>query len=422
MNSKIKWISISAFLIAAVIISAVIVNSFISKQNVKDEYRAKVEELLKETVKVFKEIRGFSLEGIEVEVVTISWTKENWGKAYAEADKENILREEKIYKALFMIPEDASLYEAEVEWSGMIAAAVWQDKIYVVKEYFNPSDKFNAERTLIHEITHLMQSNYFSIPDIPTFDGEKAKSALIEGDACLMEEAYTNKTKESSFTMEIANGKPSTMSYEKLWLNKISATLPESISRLYYFPYEYGLKFVKALFAKGGWEAVNQAYNNPPTTTEQIMHPEKYFAKETSNEAEAPLISEKEGWQKIKSERFGEYFVLVMLENWIPKVEAERAAEGWGGDNFTYYEQGNDYLFTWSIAWDSMEDASEFVNSFQEMMGKTGASEVNGNFWHAYGRNLSLIWRGTSTTIVCSTNETAIKEFRHKMETYEFFN
>jgi len=90
MNSKIKWISISAFLIAAVIISAVIVNSFISKQNVKDEYRAKVEELLKETVKVFKEIRGFSLEGIEVEVVTISWAKENWGKAYAEADKENI--------------------------------------------------------------------------------------------------------------------------------------------------------------------------------------------------------------------------------------------------------------------------------------------------------------------------------------------
>lgn len=409
MNLKIKWISISACLLAAIIISAIIISGFISRQNVEDEYRAKVQELLKETIKIFEEIRGFPLEGIEVEVVTISWAKENWGKAYAEANRENILRKERIYKALFMIPENASLYEAEIEWSGMIAAAVWQNKIYVVKEYFNPSDKFNAEKVLIHELTHLMQ-NRLSIPQIPTCDGEKAKSALIEGDACLMEEAYVNKTKENNFIMEITEEKSPMEYYGKLLLNIISASLPDSISRLYYFPYEYGLKFVKALYAEGGWEAVNQAYENPPTTTEQIMHPEKYSVNETSKETKASLIAER-GWQKIKSERFGEHFILVMLENWIPAVEAVEAAEGWGGDNFTYYEQGNDYLFTWNITWDSMEDASEFVTSFRGMMAKTGASEGKLGFWQAYGRSLSLIWMDTSTIIVSSTNETAIKNF-----------
>ncbi|MEM3627453.1 MAG: hypothetical protein QXZ25_05445 [Candidatus Bathyarchaeia archaeon] len=409
MDLKIKWISISACLIAAIILCAIIISGFISRQNVEDEYRAKVQELLRETINIFEEIRGFSLDDIEVEVVTISWAKENWGRAYAEADKENILREERIYKALFMIPENASLYEAEIEWSGMIAAAVWQNKIYVVKEYFNPSDKFNAERTLIHELTHLMQ-NRFSIPEIPTFDGEKAKSALIEGDACLMEEVYLNRTKEISFITKIAEGKSSMEYYGNFLLSIVSAALPDSISRLYYFPYEYGLKFVKALYAKGGWEAVNQAYQNPPTTTEQIMHPEKYLVNETSNEVKAPLIAER-GWQKIKSERFGEHFILVMLENWIPAVEAVRAAEGWGGDNFTYYEQGNDYLFTWNITWDSVEDASEFVTLFRGMMAKTGAKEVEVGFWQAYGRSLSIIWRGASAIIVSSTNETAIKNF-----------
>jgi hypothetical protein len=109
-------------------------------------------------------------------------------------------------------------------------------------------------------LTHHDASKYFSIPEIPTFDGEKAKSALIEGDACLMEEAYTNKTKEKASLMEIANGKSFQQCLMRnFFSSEISATLPDSISRLYYFPYEYGLKFVKALFAEGEWEAVNQS-------------------------------------------------------------------------------------------------------------------------------------------------------------------
>ncbi|MEM2969509.1 MAG: hypothetical protein QXR63_01075 [Candidatus Bathyarchaeia archaeon] len=409
MNLKIKWISISAFLIVAIVVGTIITNGFINKQNAEnDEYRLNVEGLLKETIKVFEEIRGFNLEDVEVEVVTISWAKENWGKAYAEADKEKILREERIYKALFMIPEDASLYEAEVEWSGMIVSAVWQNKIYVVKEYFNPSDKFNAEKTLIHELTHMMQGKYFSMPDIPTFDGEKAKAALTEGDACLMEEVYENKTKEGSLIVGITYGKATKGYYGYLFSSEISASLPDSISRLNYFPYAYGLKFVKTLYAQGGWESVNRAYGNPPTTTEQIMHPEKYFADEASKEVEAPVITE-EGWQRVKSERFGEYFILVMLEKWVPN-EAVKAAEGWGGDNFTYYERGNDYLLTWNITWDSQEDASEFSISFQAMMNKVDAKEEAKNLWQKYDRHLSLTLKENSTLIVISTDKALVQK------------
>jgi hypothetical protein len=410
MNLKIKWVSILACFIAAIVVGAIIINGFISKQNAEnDEYRLNVEGLLKETIKVFEEVRGFPLEDVEVEVVTISWAKENWGKAYAEADKEKILREERIYKALFMIPEDASLYEAKVEWSGMIASAVWQGKIYVVKEYFNLSDKFNAEKTLIHELTHIMQGEYFSIPEIPTFDGEKAKAALTEGDACLMEEAYVNKTKEESLIMGITYKRASKISYRNFFSSEISASLPDSISRLNYFPYEFGLKFVKALYAEGEWETVNRAYGNPPTTTEQIMHPEKYFTNEAGKEVEALVITE-ESWQKMKSERFGEYFILVMLENWIPTTEAVRAADGWGGDNFTYYEQGNDYLFTWNITWDSAADALEFSIAFQTMMSAVGAEEENQNLWEKYDRYISLKWEDTSTIIIGSTNKTLVQK------------
>jgi len=303
-----------------------------------------------------------------------------------------------------MMPENASLYEAKVEWAGAFVAAVWQGKIYVVREYFNPWNSPGAEKTLAHELTHILQEKYFQIKDTPTFDGGKAKSALIEGDACLMEELYYSQYE----TPVLVLGMNSAMPEAEVQLTEVSASISDSISRLNYFPYEYGLKFARALYAKSGWMAVNQAYKDPPTTTEQIMHPEKYFTDEDTQEAKEPSIMEN-GWQKIKDERFGEYFILVMLGSWISWNESEKAAEGWGGDDFNYYERGKDYLLTWNITWDSIEDASEFYISFQEMMNETGA-EKEDQLWQSHGRALSLTLEGTSTLIVSSTNETTVKK------------
>lgn len=398
-------------LVAVVVASTLIVKELISNRHAEnDEYKLCVETVLKDAIKEIKEIRGVDPDQVQVEIVTVSWVRENWGKSYAEADKEGILREERIYKALFMIPENASLYEAKVEWAGITVAAVWQGKIYVVKDYFNPWDRFNAERTLMHELTHILQDKYFHVSDRPTQDGGKARSALIEGDACLMEEVYTNRTKAGDLFVEITNKQSSRVHTEEPLYSEYSASIPDSLSRLNYFPYEYGLKFARTLHAVGGWEAVNQGYENPPLTTEQIMHPKKYFDNETAKKVDEPTITEK-GWQRIKNERFGEYFILVMLGNWITWDEAQRAAEGWGGDNFTYYEQGADYLFTCNIAWDSVEEASEFYASFQEMMTKSGAEEEGKNLWQAHGRYLSLKWEEASTLIVSSTNEVAVKKW-----------
>jgi hypothetical protein len=158
----------------------------------------------------------------------------------------------------------------------------------------------------------------------------------------------------------------------------------------------------------GGWEVVNQAYRNPPVTTEQIIHPNKYFDGETEKKVDEAIMEEK-GWQRVKNERFGEYFILVMLGNGISWDEAQKAAEGWGGDNFTYYEQGGDYLFTWNTSWDSVKEASEFYSSFQQMMIKNGAEKKSENLWEAFGRYLSIRWEEEKILIVGSMNESVIK-------------
>jgi hypothetical protein len=43
-----------------------------------------------------------------------------------------------------------------------------------------------------------------------------------------------------------------------------------------YAPYAAGPDFVRALRERGGWTAVNDAYDAFPVSTEQVIHPEAY--------------------------------------------------------------------------------------------------------------------------------------------------
>jgi len=383
-------------LIVILLVSVFSVRLLLSNERPQgEEYKILAEQLLSEARQEFESIRGVSVREVALEVVNQSWAVENWGKAYADSEIEEIRIEEKIYKALFMISQDVNLYEARLEWTGMFSAAKWQGKIYLVEENFDVTDSFKVKSTFVHELTHIMQENY-SIPERPsTFDGDKALTSLKEGDATLMADAFKN---DGVVPPPAEVRIPGTSS------------LPESIDKLNRFVYRYGVEFVKALYHydNASWEVVNEAYTNPPNTTEQIMHPEKYFAQEDAQTVEAPSITGE--WNLKKTDRFGEYFIQVMLDNWLSTDDAEQAAEGWGGDIINYYEKDDDFLFTWNIVWDSTDDANEFYLAFQDMMYKTSAEKHNCSYWFADGRYISIQWNENSTLIISSANETLVQQ------------
>ncbi len=375
-----------------------------------EEYKAKAEQLLEEAREEFEKIRGVPVRQVTLEVVNTSWVTENWGRAFADPEIAEIHREEKIYKALFIISQDDNLYDASLDWVASYRAAKWQGKIYVVEENFDPTLRKSAESTFVHELTHIFQDSY-SIPARPsTFDGDKARASLTEGDATLMADTFRGEginPVSSIIPSEKVLSAPAVIMFS----GGVQPALPPTIDDLNRFPYKYGVEFVEALYEHGGgWEAVNEAYANPPNTTEQVMHPEKYFAQEDAQPAEAPSITGE--WNLTKTERFGEYFILVMLDKWISTSDAEKAAEGWGGDNLSYYEKEDKYFFTWNITWDSKNDAQEFYLAFQKMMDKTAeplAENENYSYWSAYGRYISIQWNENSTLIVSSDNATIVQ-------------
>ena len=398
MNPKTKFALFSICFIAVLLVTTLGVAKVAPNSDMA-EYKAQAQRDFDNAKTAIEQIRGVKMPFINLQVVTKQWAIETWGKGYADPDITNILRQEKFYKGVFLIPENASLYQANVDWAGNFGAATWGEQIYVVKENFDPWDLPNAEATFVHELTHIWQPHLVN-PD--SFDMDKAHGALVEGDASYMGDFFINQTKASPAPELTVNQVPFYLLTNPA-LTQIHL-MPDAIWSLNYFPYDQGKTFLTAVFQNGGWKTVNSVYQNPPNTTAQILHPEQYFANQTNQPVNAPTLAEN-SWTQIKNDRYGEYFIQVMLKNWVPATEAKNASTGWVGDNYTYYERSNDYLFTWNIKWGSSCDASDFYVAFHNMAIAAGATDYGSCNWAANGRYLSITWdQSQNTTLVACSN------------------
>ncbi len=377
-----------------------------------ESYTAQAQKIFNQAKGEMHRLRNITItQDVTLYVITKQDAVDRWGKPAADANFASIMRQENVYKGLFMMQENESLYEATVEWTANWGAATLPGAIYVIKENFDPWNLPDAEGTFVHELTHIWEP---SLPYPTTFDMDKAHAALIEGDASYMGDYFKahydpNANAATQF---------SSFFIDNPVLNAFHP-MPDTITNLNWFPYIQGKDFVVALFNKDGWPTVNQAYKQGyiPDTTEQILHPDKYFANETAQEVPAPTLAE-DNWDLIPTDRgknyntYGEYFIQNMLGNWLSESDAQRATAGWAGDNFTYYERGSEYLFTWNIKWDTKCDASDFYVTFHNMVNATGAARENScPYWSANGRYVMIEWdQNTNTTLIAgSNNQTAAK-------------
>ncbi len=348
-------------------------------------------------VQVFNEVKNniFQVrnlrppETLELKVVDVNWVKRTWGTPSVKSLEEEIKVKEKIYKILNMISEEVNLSQVKISETGYFIAASFEGKIYVVKENFNPFDKERAREIFAHEITHVLQSQYFEIPQPKTYDEKQALSALIEGDAGLTAKFYLNFTRKNKAMgkKEVCMKTETVSVYFTPEVNQRtveyaspSSQIPRPLLMLWMFPYDYGEKFVRKLYWEGGWEMVNNAYSKAPMSTEQVMHPEKYIKHESFLKPDAPTLNES-GWLLKRKDRMGEHFIYVMLTTWLNDSSAREAAEGWNGDNLTFDEKENNYSLIWKICWDTEEDLKEFREAYMALLRGINASEINKKTW-----------------------------------------
>jgi hypothetical protein len=112
---------------------------------------------------------------------------------------------------------------------------------------------------------------------------------------------------------------------------------------------------------------INRALEQPPSSTEQILHPEKYLAREEPTEVRLPdlAVALGPGWRQLRSDVLGELDFRILLQQFSSPDNAALGAAGWAGDRFMLLEnqQGMNVLVIDSL-WDTNDEAGEFFNHY----------------------------------------------------------
>ncbi|MCO5223744.1 MAG: hypothetical protein M9953_00195 [Thermomicrobiales bacterium] len=227
---------------------------------------------------------------------------------------------------------------------------------------WNVTDK----STFVHETTHAIQDQHFGIRTVldpalesRTDDHYYAVLSLIEGDATISETIYLVRNDLIDQLIE----EQKDMDFSGI------DSAPLFLQETLLFPYNQGAEFVVHFWQIGGWNAVNQIWENPPTTTEQILHPEKYEEGEGAKPvAIADPTESMSDWRLLEYNENGELVTKIFLLNGgASDREASSAAEGWGGDaHYVITDDEGQTAMVWASTWDTEEDAQEFLDTLVE--------------------------------------------------------
>lgn len=229
-------------------------------------------------------------------------------------------------------------------------------------EGWNVTDK----TTFVHETVHALQDQHFDLNGIffdnvdMTDDFYFARLSLIEGDASTAEIIYLVQNDLIQEAIDEQNGMDTSS------LDDVPFFLKEST----YFPYITGAEFVTEIWTEGGWEAVNKVWENPPTTTEQIIHPEKYLEGEAAAPVAIadPLPAFGEDWRLLEYNENGELVTRIFLQNGgASEREANTAADGWGGDGHYVITNDDETAMVWTSTWDTQDDADEYFDTLADV-------------------------------------------------------
>jgi len=333
-------------------------------------------------------IRGLEFEStVPVEVVS--------REAYlADENVTATAWDDVMWEALLLVGEGESVeavfesfYGASVQGSYVPS----EDRIVVVSDSSRPTID---RRTLAHELVHALQDQQFGT----VFDGRRnltrderiARRGLIEGDAGYVEDLYERQCRE------VGGGNWSCLPRPP---SGPGASLDDNMGVYVaaYQPYSDGPAFVHHLRQRGGWAAVNDAYAAPPTSSAQVIHPDRY-PEWSSSRVRVPDRSAA-NWSRFDRSPPGttvgeaSLFAAVWANGGTETFHLQRPSRphrtynythsttaGWVGDRLVPYRNDTATGYVLRTEWATTGDAAEFAIAYRDLLRtRRGAERREGN-------------------------------------------
>lgn len=321
-----------------------------------------------------------------------------------------------------LLDKNFDLYNFYIDLYSEQIAGFYDQKnkqMYVVQD----NEFAGPERiTYAHEFVHALQDQYYDIENGLNFNDEFCKketercaavSALLEGDASLSEAFWFSSYATAMDQREISK-------FYSSFSSPVYDQAPAFMKEDFLFPYQEGQKFVENLYNLGGWEYVNEAFGNPPISTEQILHPEKYPG-DIPETVTIPDLKVALGprWEEIDRGTMGEWYTYLILaagldeSGRISQSESAGAADGWDGDTYAvFYNATDDKVFmVFLTKWENVDEMDEFRETFTKYAKNRFGDmvDINGNFtfWESIA-GIQSFWADGEYSAWCITPDREI--------------
>jgi len=297
--------------------------------------------------------------------------------------------DEAVWEALLLVGEDRSVeavfesfYGASVQGSYVPS----EDRIVVVSDAARPT---LDRRTLAHELVHALQDQHFG----SVFDGREdltrderlARQGLIEGDAGYVEDLYERRCGTEWTCLPRPPAGP-------------GASLDDDMGVYVaaYQPYSDGPAFVHRLRERGDWAAVDAAYVDPPTSSAQVIHPDRY-PNWSARDVRIPDRSAA-NWTRFDRSPPGttvgeaSLFATVWANGGTETFHLQRPSRahrtynythpttaGWVGDRLVPYHDGTATGYVLRTEWETAGDAAAFAIAYRDLLRTRRGAERRGD-------------------------------------------
>jgi hypothetical protein len=285
-------------------------------------------------------------------------------------------------------------------------------KVMVVGDWLPPEQQRAA---LMHELVHALQDrelpiDAFIAPDPGHGDRLLTRQALIEGEAVALTFDFLLKPQGTDISrlpdLSMTQGLVATSAG-----GPVIDKAPKFVRDLLLFPYVEGLGFVYQFRKRQPWAAMSAIYKDPPRSTTQILHPEKYFdTREDPLPVAIPDLSRLlPGTQLVSEDDLGEFSLGAVLALHLGDTEGLRAALGWRGDRYRIWEDAaGRFTIAYRVIVAEQQMAAALADQLRASVERrhpklTGKASVRAGglvTWSEDGRSFAIERRGTSVVLL----------------------
>ncbi len=298
---------------------------------------------------------------------------------------EQVSAEEDMFKMLGLVDADVDMVQAtmdllEGQVGGFYDPA--SDTFYLMESFTGGI----AKVILAHELTHALDDQLFDHDGgfeerLKNRDALSAYQAVVEGSGTAIMTVWTMQNigalspddleqVQSMGTESLASAPP------VLWKPLLGAYITGQT-----FLQKGYRRMKKADKSATLAEATTIAFESPPRSTEQVLHPDKYWVE---TELDEPIqvrvaLEAPEGWEVLERSVLGELHLSLITEepkeiDFTNQMEmafmkfTNAGAEGWGGDEAGLFGKGDARRLVVTTAWDTENDAQEFEDAMHERL------------------------------------------------------